>query len=46
MTVNGEKVFSKKELKRHAEPGEVLAAVRAKLDEIAPDRPEVKQDDD
>ncbi len=42
VVVNGEKVYSKKDLKRHAEPGEVLDLVRKKLDEIAPDRPKVE----
>ena len=29
VSVNGKLVFSKKQLRRHAEPGEVTAAVRA-----------------
>jgi selenoprotein W-related protein len=36
VTVNGEKVFSKKALGRHAEPGEVLAIIARKIDEIRP----------
>ncbi len=32
--VNGELVFSKKQLERHAEPGEVRAAIVAKLDTV------------
>lgn len=36
VTVNGELVFSKKLLKRHAEPGEVRAAVERKLEEVRP----------
>jgi selenoprotein W-related protein len=36
VTVNGEKVFSKKELGRHAEPGEVKALIEEKLDELKP----------
>jgi selenoprotein W-related protein len=36
VTVNGEKVFSKKELGRHAEPGEVKALIEKKLDELKP----------
>ncbi|MCC6802615.1 MAG: Rdx family protein [Anaerolineae bacterium] len=32
--VNGELVFSKKALGRHAEPGEVRAAIIAKLDQL------------
>jgi predicted Rdx family selenoprotein len=34
VVVNGELVFSKQALGRHAEPGEVRAAVVAKLDEV------------
>jgi selenoprotein W-related protein len=37
VTVNGELVFSKIQLGRHAEPGEVLAAVRAVLIALYPD---------
>jgi selenoprotein W-related protein len=36
VTVNGDKVFSKKELGRHAEPGEVKALIEKKLDELKP----------
>jgi selT/selW/selH-like putative selenoprotein len=32
--VNGELVFSKQSLGRHAEPGEVRAAILAKLNEV------------
>lgn len=32
--VNGELVFSKKTLGRHAEPGEVRAAIVARLDQL------------
>lgn len=32
--VNGELVFSKKSLGRHAEPGEVRAAIIAKLNQL------------
>ncbi len=39
VVVNGELVFSKQAQKRHAEPGEILAAIVRKLDEIKPDRP-------
>lgn len=47
VTVNGELVFSKKALKRHAEPGEVRAAILRKLDEIQPNRPAlIKEDSD
>ncbi|MCY4465598.1 MAG: Rdx family protein [Chloroflexi bacterium] len=34
--VNGERVFCKKEVGRHAEPGEVRAAINAALDKIRP----------
>ena len=37
VTVNGDLIFSKKQLGRHAEPGEVLALFRQKLFEIYPD---------
>lgn len=36
VTVNGELVFSKKALGRHAEPGEARAAIVAKLEAIRP----------
>lgn len=36
VTVNGELVFSKQEVGRHAEPGEVRAAISAALDKIRP----------
>jgi selenoprotein W-related protein len=36
VTVNGELLFSKKALKRHAEPGEVRAAIERKLEEVRP----------
>jgi len=36
VTVNGELVFSKKTLGRHAEPGEVRAAIERKLEEVRP----------
>jgi selenoprotein W-related protein len=36
VTVNGELVFSKKALKRHAEPGEVRAAIERKLEAVRP----------
>ena len=36
VTVNGELVFSKHEVGRHAEPGEVRAAISAALDKIRP----------
>lgn len=34
VTVNGDLVFSKQTLKRHAEPGEVRAAILKKLEAI------------
>ncbi|MCC6612254.1 MAG: Rdx family protein [Anaerolineae bacterium] len=37
VTVNGDLIFSKKQLGRHAEPGEVLALFRQKLFELYPD---------
>ncbi len=36
VTVNGELVFSKQEVGRHAEPGEVRAAINAVLEKIRP----------
>lgn len=36
VTVNGELVFSKKGLGRHAEPGEIRAVILKKLDAIRP----------
>jgi selenoprotein W-related protein len=36
VTVNGELVFSKKALGRHAEPGEVRAAVERVLEAVRP----------
>jgi hypothetical protein len=39
VVVNGERVFSKQAAKRHAEPGEIRAAILRKLDEVKPDRP-------
>lgn len=36
VTVNGELVFSKKELGRHAEPGEVREAILKVLDTLRP----------
>jgi selenoprotein W-related protein len=44
VTINGELVFSKKALKRHAEPGEVRALIVQKRDELRP--PEIILDDD
>jgi selenoprotein W-related protein len=39
VVVNGELIFSKKTLGRHAEPGEVRLLLLSKLDEIYPNRP-------
>ncbi len=39
VAINGELVFSKKALNRHAEPGEIRALILGKLDEIRPNRP-------
>jgi selenoprotein W-related protein len=36
VTINGELVFSKKALKRHAEPGEIRAIILNRLDAIRP----------
>ncbi len=36
VTVNGELVWSKKALGRHAEPGEVRRAIEAKLEAVRP----------
>jgi selenoprotein W-related protein len=36
VTINGEKVFSKKALGRHAEPGEVKAIITRKVEELRP----------
>jgi selenoprotein W-related protein len=36
VTVNGEKVFSKKALGRHAEPGEIRTAIERKLEAVRP----------
>jgi selenoprotein W-related protein len=36
VTVNGELVYSKKTLQRHAEPGEVRAAIERKLEAVRP----------
>jgi len=39
VTINSDLVFSKKALGRHAEPGEIHAAIVRKLDELYPNRP-------
>ena len=36
LIVNGELVFSKKTVGRHAEPGEITSLIRAKLDDLKP----------
>ena len=40
VVVNGELVFSKKAVGRHAEPGEVRAAIRGLLQNLLEDHPE------
>lgn len=45
VTVNDELVFSKKTLKRHAEPGEVRAAILKVLDTLRPPDFQVPEDD-
>ncbi|GAB4309217.1 MAG: hypothetical protein Kow00117_02560 [Phototrophicales bacterium] len=34
VTLNGELIFSKKQLNRHAEEGEIKAIIKQKLDEL------------
>ena len=49
VTVNNEVIFSKKTLKRHAEPGEVKDLLRAKLESLLPPGvtiPEPDEEDD
>lgn len=46
VTVNGELVFSKKALGRHAEPGEIRAAVLARLDALRPPGLVLPEDDE
>lgn len=46
VTVNGDKVFSKKTLGRHAEPGEVRAAILKKLEAIRPPGVVVPKEED
>jgi len=47
VTVNGELVWSKKALRRHAEPGEVRKAIESKLEAVRPpDIVFVPEDDD
>lgn len=36
VTVNGKLVFSKKAIKRHAEPGEIRALILEELDKLRP----------
>ncbi len=40
VVLNGELIFSKKALGRHAEPGEIKALIVAKLDGLRPALPE------
>ena len=44
VTVNNNVVFSKKELGRHAEPGEIRAAILKVLETVRPPGVVVKQD--
>lgn len=37
VTLNGELIFSKKQLSRHAEEGEIKAIIQKKLDELLKD---------
>lgn len=37
VVVNGDLIYSKKQLGRHAEPGEVHALIRKKLEELLPE---------
>lgn len=46
VTVNGEKVFSKKALGRHAEPGEIRAAILNVLEKVRPPHVVIPDDDD
>lgn len=46
VTVNGELVFSKLALKRHAEPGEIKALIQQKLEDIRPPGVTVPIDED
>ncbi len=45
MTLNGELIFSKKQLGRHAEPGEIKALIMQKLDAIRPPGVVIEEDD-
>ena len=45
VTVNDELVFSKKQLGRHAEPGEIRAAIMTVLDTLRPPDFELPDDD-
>ena len=46
ITVNGELVFSKKALGRHAEPGEAKAAILSKLKEFVPNYDDIPDPED
>jgi selenoprotein W-related protein len=46
VTINGELVFSKKQLNRHAEPGEVRQLIVKTLAEVRPPGVVIKKDDD
>jgi selenoprotein W-related protein len=45
VTLNGELIFSKKQLGRHAEPGEIKALIMQKLDAIRPPGVVIEEDD-
>lgn len=45
VSVNGELVFSKKQLKRHAEPGEVRQAIMKVLEPLKPPGFQLPDDD-
>jgi len=44
VTVNGEVVFSKKALGRHAEPGEIRALILKKVDAVRPPGFKIEKD--
>ncbi|MBL8156499.1 MAG: Rdx family protein [Anaerolineae bacterium] len=45
VTLNGELIFSKKKLGRHAEPGEIKALIMEKLEAIRPPGVVIEEDD-
>jgi len=46
VTVNGERVFSKHQLGRHAEPGEIRAAILRKVEEVRPPGVVIEDEDE